>query len=113
MAGEKSTFRRSSLHVVIVLLVFYPVGLYIYTQSVNRATAEDINDTVGLIAQHTEADIVTTVLTKGHPLQPVFRQLGFWPVKTRSNLVAYALADGLPSFEAKGWALSGCDIDTQ
>ena len=77
------------------------------------ATAEDINDTVGLIAQHTEADIVTTVLTKGHPLQPVFRQLGFWPVKTRSNLVAYALADGLPSFEAKGWALSGCDIDTQ
>ena len=42
MAGGKSSFRRSSLHVVIVLLVFYPVGLYIYTQSVNRATAEDI-----------------------------------------------------------------------
>jgi two-component system, NtrC family, sensor histidine kinase HydH len=42
MAQEKTSFRRQVLHLVIVLLVFYPVGLYIYTQSANRAAAEEM-----------------------------------------------------------------------
>jgi len=42
MAEKKPSFRRRSLHVVIVLLVFYPIGVYIYSQSVNRATTRDI-----------------------------------------------------------------------
>ncbi len=42
MAAKKSSLRRRSLHVVIVLLVFYPIVVYIYSQSVNRATADDI-----------------------------------------------------------------------
>jgi len=42
MGAKRSSLRRRSLHVVIVLLVFYPIVVYIYSQSVNRATAEDI-----------------------------------------------------------------------
>ena len=42
MAEKKPLFRRRSLHVVIVLLVFYPIGVYIYSQSVNRATTREI-----------------------------------------------------------------------
>ncbi|MFH1730238.1 MAG: ATP-binding protein [Planctomycetota bacterium] len=42
MAEKKPSFRRRSLHVVIVLLVFYPIGVYIYSQSVNRATTQEI-----------------------------------------------------------------------
>jgi len=39
---KRDPWRRRTLHVVIVLLVFYPVGVYIYTQSVNRASTEGI-----------------------------------------------------------------------
>ena len=42
MAEQRPLFRRRSLHVVIVLLVFYPIGVYIYSQSVNRATTREI-----------------------------------------------------------------------
>ena len=42
MAKKKTSFRRRSLHVVIVLLVFYPIGVYIYGQSVSRATTAAI-----------------------------------------------------------------------
>jgi len=42
MAARRSLMRRRSLHLVIVLMVFYPFGVYVYTRSVNRATAEDI-----------------------------------------------------------------------
>jgi len=42
MALTESPWRRRSLHVIIVLMVFYPLGVYIYTQSATRATARDI-----------------------------------------------------------------------
>jgi signal transduction histidine kinase len=42
MARTNGPFRRRSLHIVIVLLVFYPIGLYVYTRSVNQAAAENI-----------------------------------------------------------------------
>jgi len=38
----QSSFRRRALLVVIVLLVFYPIGMYVYTESVRRANARGV-----------------------------------------------------------------------
>jgi signal transduction histidine kinase len=42
MPDKPPSLRRRALHVVIVLLVFYPVGLYVYTQQANRTAAETL-----------------------------------------------------------------------
>ena len=53
MAKKKTSFRRRSLHLVIVLLVFYPIGIYIYSQSVNRAaTAAIVNENIDAALKH-------------------------------------------------------------
>ena len=42
MAARKPLLRKRSLHVILVVMVFYPLAVYVYAQSVTRATAEDI-----------------------------------------------------------------------
>jgi hypothetical protein len=42
MAVRKAPLVRHTLHAVLVLLVFYPLGVYVYTYSLNRTTAENV-----------------------------------------------------------------------
>lgn len=78
----------------------------------DQDATKSICDLIELVGHRYDADIVTTVLTKGHPLLLAFQECGFWQVPSNINFVMLPLTDLVPSAEFEAWALTGCDIDT-
>lgn len=64
-------------------------------------------------ARHEDADVLTVVLSEGHPAVGQLRRSGFLRAPTNGRLVVRSLlTQSAGSSPCDTWALTGCDIDT-
>jgi hypothetical protein len=65
------------------------------------------------IGRETEVDIVTLLLTSGHPLRRHLRRARFLPIRNNVNFFALPLVESVrPPAGQQDWAISGCEIHT-
>lgn len=68
---------------------------------------------VSAISDQIHPDLITTILTDGHPFLDLFRHAGFLRVRNRSSFVVYSFGSSdVIKADVFQWALSGFDIDT-
>jgi GNAT superfamily N-acetyltransferase len=65
-----------------------------------------------IIKSHYKADIVTMVLTSGHPLVKSLQRCGFWKAPNRMNFTARPVGKLKNEILKSQWALTAGDVDT-